>query len=215
MTDNDQLLRQTYGFTADDLETNRRAQLTPAQQKIIDIGQDFIRTNADQYSKTSPRLVVLLFVLLAFAIGMAIFFFGEPLKQIYVQLGPMALPAIGGIVLLVALLLWYARRSYKQSLEIYRSMGDSNITKPTVHAIEGRVELVKDEVHSRAHRFDILDQGRVIDSYFSAKVRSSYETIKISIPEKDRNPFEPQRTYRIFYVETVGARSFLSAELVN
>ncbi len=215
MTDNDQLLRQTYGFTADDLETNRRAQLTPAQQKIIDIGQDFIRTNADQYSKTSPRLVVLLIVLLALAVGMTVFFFGEPLKQIYTQLGSMALPAIGVIVLLVALLLWYAQRSYKQSLEIYRSMGDPNITKPTVHAIEGRVELVKDEVHSRAHRFDILDQGRVIDSYFYAKVRSSYETVKISIPEKDMNPFEPQRTYRIFYVETLGARSFLSAELVN
>ncbi len=215
MSDANLLLRQTYSFSADDVETNRRAELTADQQKIIDIGQSFIRTSADAYSKTSPRLVIWLVILLVFAVGAAAFFFGDSLKQIVQQLGALALPSVGGIILLVVLLLWYAQRSARSSMEMYRAMGDPTINKPVVHGIEGRVELVKDEVHANSGKRDILDRGRVLQTYFYAKVRSSYETIKISIPEKDMNPFEPQRTYRIFYVETVGTRSFLSAEVVN
>ncbi len=215
MTDHDQLLRQTYGFSADDLETNRRAELTPAQQKVIDIGQEYIRTAADAYSRTSPRLVILLLLLLAFAIGLAVFFLGDSLKQAYLQLGSLALPVIAAVALLLLILLWYARRSARESMEIFRGMGDPTLNKAVVHAIEGRVELVRDEIRSHSGRRDIFDSNQVLQTYFYAKVRSSYDTVKISIPEKDTNPFEPQRTYRIFYVEQTGTRAFLSAELVN
>ena len=215
MTDANHLLMQTYGFTADDLETNRLAQLTPAQQKIIDVGQDFIRTTADQYSKTPTRSVIWLVLMLIVTIGLIAVFLRDSLAQAVAQLGSLALPVGGVIILLLVLLLWYARRSAKSSLEMFRAMGDPTVNKPVVHAIEGRVELVKEEARSNSRNRDILDRGRVLQTYFYARVRSSYETIKISISEKDMNPFEPQRTYRIFYVEHWGTRTFLSAELVN
>ena len=215
MTDPNQLLRQTYGFSADDLETNRRAELTAAQQKVIDIGQEFIRTSADAYSRTPPRLIILLILMLALAIGAAAFFLGDSLKQAYLQLGSLALPVIAAVALLLIILLWYARRSARESMEMFRALGDPSLNKAVVHAIEGRVELVRDEVRSHSGRRDIFDSNQVLRTYFYAKVRSSYDTVKISIPEKDTNPFEPQRTYRIFYVEQTGTRAFLSAELVN
>lgn len=215
MTDANRLLMQTYGFTADDLETNRRAELTPAQQKIIDLGQEYIRVTADQHSKTPTRSVIWLLLMLTVTIGLIAAFLRDSLTQAVAQLGSLALPIAGIILLLLVLLLWYAYRSAKSSVEIYRSMGDPNINKPTVHAIEGRVELVKAETRANSRRRDLLDRGRVLHTSFYAKVRSSYETLKISIPEKDMNPFEPQRTYRIFYVEHWGTRTFLSAEPVN
>ncbi len=215
MTDANRLLMQTYGFTADDLETNRRAQLTPAQQQIIDVGQDFIRTTADQYSKTPMRSVIWLALMLILTIGLIAVFLRDSLAQAVAQLGSLALPIGGVIILLFVLLLWYAQRSAKSSLEMFRAMGDPTINEPVVHAIEGRVELIKEEARTNSRNRDILDRGRVLQTYFYVKVRSSYETLKISIPEKDMNPFEPQRTYRIFYVEHWGTRTFLTAELVN
>lgn len=215
MTDANRLLIQTYGFTADDLETNRRAQLTPAQQQIIDVGQDFIRATADQYSKTPIRSVIWLVLMLIITIGLIAVFLRDSLTQAINQLGSLTLPIAAVVVLLLILLLWYAQRSAKSSLEMFRSMGYPNVNKPTVHAIEGRVELVKEEARTNSGHRDIFDQGRVYQTFFYAKVRSSYETLKISIPEKDMNPFEPQRTYRIFYVEHWGTRTFLTAELVN
>ncbi|MBI1281400.1 MAG: hypothetical protein GC179_24955 [Anaerolineaceae bacterium] len=215
MTDANHLLMQTYGFTADDLETNRRAQLTPAQQKIIDVGQDFIRTTADQYDKTPNRTLIWFVLMLVIPIALIALFLRDSLTQAVAQLGSSALPIAAVVVLLLILFLWYAQRSAKASLEMFRAMGDPNVNKPTVHAIEGRVELVKEEARTNAGHRDLLDRGRVYQTYFYARVRSSYETLKISIPEKDRNPFEPQRTYRIFYVEHWGTRTFLTAESVH
>lgn len=215
MQDANDLLQQTYGFSPDDIETNRRAELSPSQQHIIDVGQDFIRTSAEQYSKTSPRLLIWLLLLLALLVGFIIVFYGETLMQLIQRLGTSAMPVIGGIVLLFVLLFWYVRKSARDSMEMFKAMGNPDFSKPVVHAIEGRVELVREETRSNRRNRDLLDRGRVLQTYFYAKVRSSYDTVKISIPEKDLNPFVPQRTYRIFYVEHWGARSFLSAELVN
>lgn len=211
MTDPNTILQQTYGFSAEDLETNRRAQLTPAQQKVIDIGNSFIRENADRYSKTPTYVVIFFILMLILVAGMAYFFAGDSFKQLYGQLGSFGLPVIVGVVILIILWLIYARRSAQKSLEVYRAMGDPFVNKPTVHSIEGRVELVRED--DRSFAGSDIAFGSL--SYFYAKVRSNYETLKISIPEKDRNPFEPNRTYRLFYVEHGGTRSFLSAEVVN
>lgn len=218
MADPNTLLQQTYGFTPDDLETNRRAQLTADQQKIIDVGQEFIRESADRYSKTPTHIVIWLIVMLVLVAGAAYFLAGDAFKQLYQQLGSWALPVIAIIVMLIVLWLLYARRSAKESVEMFRAMGDPMVDKPTVHGIEGRVELVKEDVRSGAgnrRTRDIFDTSRVLYTNWYAQIRSSYETVKVGIPEKDRNPFEAQRTYRVFYVEHGGTRSFLSAEVVN
>lgn len=215
MAEGNALLQQTYGYSAADVETNRGGEFTAAQQQRIDVEQSYIRASADAYSKTSPRLVVLLVALLVLAVGTTYVFFGDALKQIFADLGTLALPVIGGVVLLLVLLLWYAQRSAQESMAMYRAMGDPIASKPTIRAIEGRVELVREEARTRSVNRSLLDRGRVTQTYFYAKVRGSYDIAKISIPEKDTNPFEPQRTYRIFYADSYGTKQFLSAELVN
>lgn len=162
MLDANQVLQQTYGYTAADVEINRAREFTAAQQQRIDAEQSFIRTSADAYSKTSPRLVVLLVVLLLFAGGMVYVFFGEALAQIVADLGSLALPVIGGIALLVVLLLWYAQRSAKDSIAMYRAMGDPVSSKPSIRAIEGRVELAREERRTNPVKRDLFNRGRLI-----------------------------------------------------
>jgi membrane protein implicated in regulation of membrane protease activity len=198
-------LMQELKFTPEDLEANRRGELSPSQKERIQISKDFNRRLAEASGKTSPLAVGLLILLLLVAGGLVYFFLREEVIGVMNSLGSAALPVGLVIVALVVLLLLYAQRSLRQSREMVAAWGAPGVALPRVQVVTGKVQVTREM------------WGEPPDETFVhyLVVRDRYDTKKISVPEKALDAFDIGYNYGVFYYEEGGVLSFLSAEVMQ
>lgn len=197
-------LQSAFKFTADDLKANHLGRLSAAQLQVWDSLRAY---NQQAASQSSSKVIMLFFVLMLAILAAALAATGV-LSQLASMLGTLIIPAAALAVLLIGLLFRAAISAQRSSIATVAAMGDADQAVPTVSSIIGYVQTVHEVSHRRTGGAEI---GRRVDHY-ALIVGDSARTLKMSITERGMDTFEAGRQYTVYYYESWGVLSFLSAE---
>jgi hypothetical protein len=198
-------LMQTFNFTNDDLKLNRRGELSPAQQEFQTTMYDINHYIADTYSRKEPQMMGW-FVLMLVLVLLPIFIFGrEPITQVLNSLGIPVLPVVIAGALLLVLMFFYARYSYRQSLQDIREIGGKAKVANTVSVAMGKVKTVRVQTKGRG--------SRRFRHY--AVIHDLNGKVEFRIAEEAMDSFDPEGVYRVYYLDDGTTLRLLSAEVIG
>ena len=197
-------LQSAFSFTTGDLDANRCGKLSAAQLRVWHSLRAY---NQQAAAQSSSKFVVTFFVLMLALFTAALAATGV-LSQLASVLETLTIPAAALAVLLVILLFRAAIVAQRSSIATVAAMGDPDQAIPTVSSITGYAQTAHEVSYRRTGAGDI---GRRVDHY-SLIVGDSARTLKMSITERGMDTFEPGRLYTVYYYESWGVSTFLSAE---
>lgn len=204
----DMRLMEGLNFSREDVIANRQGKFSAAQQRTWEAFRAYNQEAAARASSgTSMIALVGVFVLLLVVLTGALAATGV-LSQLIDMLGALIIPAAGVAALLIALLLRSVVAAQRSSIAIVAAMGDPTQALPAVLKITGRAQTVHEVSHSRTGNADI---GRRKDHYFLI-AGDSRRTVKMIIGQKGMGAVEPGQDYVVYYYESSGVPTFLSAE---
>ncbi len=144
-------LQQVNAFTAVDLEANKKGEYSPAQLERFKAERDYIQYSSKKYENKGP--VISLIFGLGLVVFVAVLYFVGAFDMLQTMLGGLFLPVMAGLALLAILFVFViAPRSYKSSVDMYKSMGTPLKEQPlgAVQVIEARAEAYRSQGASTA-----------------------------------------------------------------
>lgn len=199
-------LRQARYFTAADLDANREGRYSQAQLDFFKAGRDYIRQTSGRY-ENKGWLVSLVFGAGLLVFAAALYFLGV-FDMFQSMLGGLFLPVMAGLCVLAALFAFViAPRSYRSSVNMYKSMG-----APLTEGLPGAIQTIEARAEAYESQGGINRRG-----HQSARVSHvlQMDNIKFLITESLMQVVQDKRLYRVYCVNDGGVWRLLSMETIE
>ena len=205
--DRNYALQQVRYFTAADLEANKQGQYSQPQLDRFKAERDFIQNSVGKYENKTPIVSIIFGVGFLFFV-VILYLFGL-FDSFQTMLGSLFLPVMAGALIFIMLFIFVIiPRSYKSSVEMYKSMGTPLSERPlsSIQVIEARADAYKSQA-------GINRRGHSVSSQVSYILQM--DGIKFHISEELMNAVENKSLYRVYCTNDGGVWTLLSMEALD
>ncbi len=196
-------MMQALGFTQDDLENNRKGQLSVSQREQMALRKQSAIRTGQRASKSTP--LVMLYVIVVLGIIAVAFISTGSFQYVQDALGEWAIPAMIGIAALILLIVIRIPRQFQRSVAEYNQGAASMPLDYVVLSVMGEMKVRTRSFGSNVETPDTvtLYYLNVGGKDFSVS-ESRYKALK--------NAINRGAVYRLYYAEYGKTTFILSAE---